>query len=240
MTNNCDWAIGPNGSGIVVSTSDSSPADYLVGITSSAGLTLIELSVGFDGAYISQNGNSGLSVAAPLVLERNGEVAFALAVMPNAGGNSSTSSWASRSWLDGYADWFSGTFGSGWSETAGGVIHSVITTVVSDGTLANTSDGALLTGTVIVSVPIAIGIVYGGEVALGVGTFGGGATLVGSTAVVAPGLGAGTYPALVVNGTVYVARFHNIAWQLAGATGTETFYGFATITASGQVINLIK
>jgi len=63
--------------------------------------------------------------------------------------------------------------------------------------------------------------------------------VVGTQAVVATGLGAGTYPALVVNGTVYVARFHNVAWQLAGY-GTETFYGLATIDALGRVISLIR
>jgi hypothetical protein len=63
-------------------------------------------------------------------------------------------------------------FGSGWSEAAGGVIHYGLTLVLAEETLANTSDEALLTGTVVVSVPVAVGIVYGGEVVLGVGTFG--------------------------------------------------------------------
>jgi len=58
---------------------------------------------------------------------------------------------------------------------------------------------------------------------------------IGSQAVVTGGLGAGTYPALIVDGTVYVARFHNIAWQAAGY-GAETKYGMAIIDAAGIVI----
>jgi hypothetical protein len=127
-------------------------------------------------------GNSGYVLASPIAIERNGELAYAFAVAPiNSQGTQSYGS-ASRGWLDAYADWFNGTFGSGWSETAGGIIHDVLTTVVSEETLANTSDGALLTGTVIVSVPVAFGIVYGGEVVLGVGTFGGEVAASGTTA----------------------------------------------------------
>jgi hypothetical protein len=66
----------------------------------------------------------------------------------------------------------------------GGVIHTGLTTVIDDETLANTSDGAILTGTVIVSVPTAVAIVAGGEVVLGVGTFGGaGGTAAGGGAL---------------------------------------------------------
>ena len=85
---------------------------------------------------------------------------------------------------------------------------------------------------------IAGGAVAGGGAAAG--TVAANAGVVGTQAVVAPGLGAGTYPVLVINGTAYIARFHNIAWSLAGQTGVETFYGFATINAAGKVIELIK
>jgi hypothetical protein len=65
------------------------------------------------------------------------------------------------------------------------------------------------------------------------------AATIGTQAVVVGPLGAGTYPALVVNGTVYVARFHVLAWEAAGK-GAEIFYGLATIDAAGNVINLAK
>jgi hypothetical protein len=45
---------------------------------------------------------------------------------------------------------------------------------------ANPSDGAILTGTVAASIPLAVGIVCGGEVILGVGTVGGTVTAGGT------------------------------------------------------------
>ena len=65
-------------------------------------------------------------------------------------------------------------------------------------------------------------------------------SLVGKQATVAPNLPAGKYAALVINGKVYVARFHNVAWELAGRKGIESFYGFAEIDAAGKVIRLFK
>ena len=66
------------------------------------------------------------------------------------------------------------------------------------------------------------------------------ATLVGTKAITSPYLPAGTYPALVINGQVYVARFHVTAWELAGKKGCEQFYGFATINTAGAVVSLFK
>jgi hypothetical protein len=66
------------------------------------------------------------------------------------------------------------------------------------------------------------------------------ANLVGKQAVVSPQLKAGTYPALVVDGKVYVARMHITAWELAGTQGVEQFYGFAEIDAAGNVVRLFK
>lgn len=50
-----------------------------------------------------------------------------------------------------------------------------------------------------------------------------------------PGLSAGTYPALLVNGTVYVARFHSIAWEMAGKLPDQK-YGMVVIDAAGRVL----
>lgn len=61
------------------------------------------------------------------------------------------------------------------------------------------------------------------------------ARVIGTRALVAPGLGAGTWPALIVGGRVYIARFHNIAWEAAGR-GTVQAYGMAVIDAAGRVI----
>jgi hypothetical protein len=121
------------------------------------------------------------------------------------------------------------------------VLYPAITTVISNDQLADASAGELLIGTTIVSVPIAIGIVAGGELALGVGTIGGisaGAAEfgIGTHAVVAPGLGSGSYPGLLIGSTVYVARFHEVAWEMAGRAEPVVKYGIAVIDATGKVI----
>jgi len=182
LTENCDWAVAPDGSGLVVSSTDGTTAEYVVGISSEFGFTTTFISVSDSDSWVDQEGDSGAALAAPFVIQNGEAIAFALAVTNDTTDESTRSSWSSRSWLDSYAEWFNSTFGSGWSEAAGGVIHDGLTLVMEEETLANTSDGAILTGTVIVSVPAAVGIVYGGEVVLGVVTFGGsGATLTGGT-----------------------------------------------------------
>ena len=63
---------------------------------------------------------------------------------------------------------------------------------------------------------------------------------VGKQAVVSAHLPAGRFTALVVDGQVYVARMHNVAWELAGRKGVEQFYGFCEIDALGKVVRLFK
>ena len=63
---------------------------------------------------------------------------------------------------------------------------------------------------------------------------------VGRQAVVSAHLPAGRFTALVVDGQVYVARMHNVAWELAGRKGVEQFYGFCEIDALGKVVRLFK
>ena len=76
------------------------------------------------------------------------------------------------------------------------------------------------------------GIIIFGGTAAGTG--------IGTTAVVAPGLTPGVaYPALLIDGTVYVARFHAVAYELAGgaaACGTVQKYGMVILDATGKVI----
>jgi len=66
------------------------------------------------------------------------------------------------------------------------------------------------------------------------------ANFVGMPAVVWPHLRAGTYPALVVDGKVHVARMHLLAWELSGRQGVEQFYGFAEIDATGTTLRLFR
>jgi RHS repeat-associated protein len=186
-------------------------------------------------------------------------------------------------WLDVYAEWFNSVFGTGYSATLGGVIHGTVTVGadyylgISDETLANAGPWTLAFGTAVVSTPIAFGILYGGEVMLGVGTYGavdagavttasatGGAVVagatstggivlnggssaaagmtatgVGTTAVTTPFLPEGIHAAIMINGTVYVARFHNLAWDLAGRCGQIQIYGMVEIDKAGKVIRWV-
>ena len=65
-------------------------------------------------------------------------------------------------------------------------------------------------------------------------------SLIGKQATISAHLPAGSYTALVVDGQVYVARMHNVAWELAGGKGVTQFYGFAEIDALGRVVRLFK
>jgi hypothetical protein len=185
LTANADWEVAPDGSGFVVTSTDGMPAEFLVAITSLSGVTTANVSVSNDGSYVETAGDSGYQPAAPLILESGSQVAYVMAITSSSNSNAITSSYVSDSWLDNYSNWFNSTFGSGWSEAAGGVIHSGLTTVIDESTLANTSDGALLTGTTIVAIPTAVAIVAGGEVVLGVGTLGTATTATTATATTA-------------------------------------------------------
>jgi len=224
-------------SGIVLRGDLSLETSFTVTINSAAGSTVANVLIGPNSEYIaiSQNGNSGYRLDSPVVLESpNGDRVLAFGAANQNGGGASGI--ASRGWLDNYSDWFNGTFGSGWSESVGGVIHSVLTTVISDETLAVTSDGALLTGTVIVSIPVAFGIVAGGEVVLGVGTLGG--TAAGGGGVVVTGVGMSQNAIMrafftgqtLVNNPVNVAALY---WYLQLARDTLARYQQMGYTGPG-------
>jgi len=66
------------------------------------------------------------------------------------------------------------------------------------------------------------------------------ANFVGRQAVTAPNLPAGTFTALVVDGQVYVARFHSVGWQLAGRTGNVQYSGWAEIDGAGRILRLFQ
>jgi hypothetical protein len=129
LSENCDWAVAPDATGVVFSTTDGGVADYLVGITTDAGFSSAVVSVCDTDSIVQQSGDSGLALALPVALRRNNEIAFAMelkvdpfADLPPGGDRPN---YSSGSWLDDYSDWFNGTFGSGWSETVGGCLHSV-------------------------------------------------------------------------------------------------------------------
>ncbi|MBY0512782.1 MAG: hypothetical protein K2P78_02605 [Gemmataceae bacterium] len=89
-------------------------------------------------------------------------------------------------WLDDYAAWFDRNIGGNWYNSTVGAatdwtVHAVGFT---DETLATASDWQLLGGTAVVAVPVGIALFAGGEVVLGVGTFGGAAATTTTTVAV--------------------------------------------------------
>lgn len=89
-------------------------------------------------------------------------------------------------WLDDYAAWWDRNLGGNWYDSTVGAatnwtVHAVGFT---DATLATATDGQLLAGTTLVAIPAGIALFAGGEVVLGVGTFGGTATATTTTVAV--------------------------------------------------------
>jgi hypothetical protein len=75
--------------------------------------------------------------------------------------------------LDNYGNWFNSVFGSGVSDTLGGVIYTGLTNAgVSNNRIAAITPAEAALGSAVVAVPVGIGLVAGGEVVLGVGTLG--------------------------------------------------------------------
>ena len=185
LSGDAEFTIAPDSSGFILESPGTQKSRFIVQIESPSGVNIaaLELSPQYGQTTFTTVGNGDYFLDAPIVVEKQG--AGRLYAFSTSSSDSRTQSqrgYASRGWLDSYADWFNGTFGSGWSESAGGVIHGVITTAVSNEALANASDEALLAGTVVVSIPIAIGTVAGGEVVLGIGTLGvTGTTAAGTT-----------------------------------------------------------
>lgn len=181
LSDYADGDAAPDGSGFVLLASSAYPNRYGVVITSDSGVSSAEITVGQDGSFATsfQTGNSGYDLDAPIALNRSGGVAYAFAVKASGQQAAQTPGAASSSWLDNYANWFNGTFGSGWSNSVGGVIQSVAPIG------ANTSDGWILTGTIGVSIPAGAVILVGGEVLLGVGTIGGATVATGGASATA-------------------------------------------------------
>ena len=88
---------------------------------------------------------------------------------------------------------------------------------------------AVIAGGAAIGVCAAGGTAGGAIAALGIGT----------RAVVARGLGAGTWPALMIGGRVYVARFHDIAWRMGGSRRVQK-WGFVIIDETGKVIGWLE
>lgn len=255
---NSEFAVSRNSDGVTIISDGQGDNQYLVVIDGNIESASV-VTVGADYAVDRQTHAGTYSLAMPIVRTADGEFSVTFVAIPSQDRGTNAETIATQQWAAANSSWASTRFG--WQDSLGDwLANNVLIPLVGVDNLANASDTQLLAGTTVVvgatvfTGAIAIEVVATGTVTWGSGAAAGGAAtggaaagtvaanagVVGSTAVVAPGLGAGTYPVLVINGTAYVARFHNIAWSLAGQTGLETFYGFATINAAGKVIELIK
>jgi hypothetical protein len=255
---NSEFAVSPNSDGVTIISDGQGDNQYLVVIDGNVESASV-VTVGADYAVDRQTHAGTYSLAMPIVRTADGEFSVTFVAIPSQDKGTNAETIATQQWAAANSSWASARFG--WQDSLGDwLANNVLIPLVGVDNLANASDTQLLVGTTVVvgatvfTGAIAIEVAVTGTVTWGSGAAAGSAAaggaaagtvaanagVVGTTAVVAPGLGAGTYPVLVINGTAYVARFHNIAWSLAGQTGVETFYGFATINAAGKVIELIK
>ena len=107
---------------------------------------------------------------------RDDDYSVSFVAIPSATKGTAAESASTQQWAASNSAWAAGRFGWGWQDSLGEwLAANVLMPVGGVENLAGASDTTLVTGTVIVSIPIAVGLVAGGEVILGVGTLGGGA-----------------------------------------------------------------
>ncbi|MEE2641332.1 MAG: hypothetical protein VX768_11950 [Planctomycetota bacterium] len=115
-----EWAVAPDSSGLVVTTSADGFAEYLVEYSTDYGDSSAIVSVTESGYFIDEMGDSAAFLVVPHVLQRNQELAFGIRlVCPDSDewfDLNSTSSSLSQSWLDECYPWVEAELGSGWQE----------------------------------------------------------------------------------------------------------------------------
>ena len=130
-----------------------------------------------DGAVLLPGSTGPFSLANPIIKLRDDEYSVSFVAIPSAIKGTESENEASQQWAADNSAWAAGRFGWGWQDSLGEwLAANVLIPVVGVENLAGASDTTLVTGTVIVSIPIAVGLVAGGEVIFGVGTLGGTAT----------------------------------------------------------------
>ena len=237
-----DVAISPSQDGIICVSDEGRQSEFyyvIVGASPSAGI----LTIGNDFATVASTTTGDHSLTEPIVLIRDDEIAFAFVSIPTEFAGTEAEELARDSWAYSNSAWQAGRFGWGWQESLGEFLAvNVLIPIVGVDNLANASDATLVTGTVIVSVPIAVGIVAGGEVVLGVGTVGtpttGGRSVAVATGVtIAEGTATttiivATEGAAVGTGTTIVGA----SGPSAVAAGSTVFPTTAIVTGSQTVV----
>lgn len=194
---NSNYAASPQLDGVTFVADAEDENDFLVVIDGDIA-SASRLTVGPNGSSVIPGSVGPFSLSTPIIKVRDDEYSVSFVAIPNAIKGTAAENTATQTWATANTAWSTARFGWGWQESLGEWLAvNVLIPVVGVENLANASDTTLVTGTVIVSIPIAVGIVAGGEVVLGVGTLGGAAG--GGTVATGTGVSVATS---VANGTV--------------------------------------
>ena len=182
LTGSTDHAVAPLHDGVSFTGTADGEAMYLVTIAGLESSTAL-VTIGSHFAITESPDDAGFVLSNAVIMERDGEYSFSFVPIPVELKGTEFESQYANAWMGTNSTWFASRFGWGWQESLGEFLaENVLIPLVGVDNLANASDATLVTGTVIVSIPIAVGIVAGGEVVLGVGTIGGGAATTGGAA----------------------------------------------------------
>jgi len=168
------WEVSPDGKGVVFLGDGSAQADYLLVVNGEVENASL-LSVSPDGSLLLPSDFGAFRFSSPIVKAKDGDYSVSFVAIPALDKGTAAETTAKQQWSSSNSAWFAGRFGFGWQDSLGEwLAANVLIPVVGVENLAGASNTTLVTGTIIVSIPIAIGLVAGGEVILGVGTIGGG------------------------------------------------------------------
>jgi hypothetical protein len=215
----------PNHDGVTFVGNLSGDAEFLV-VVDGENPSSTFVTVGTESVTVVPAIVGDFSLANPVVMSRDDEYSFSFATVPTELKGTELESAAANAWMTSNSSWYAGRFGWRWQESLGEFLAvNVLIPIVGVENLANASDTTLVTGTVIASIPIAVGIVAGGEVVLGVGTLGGAVT----TGTAATGDGTLTTVSTTA-GTVHVSTVGTVATVEVGFIESVTLPLVRTVT----------
>jgi hypothetical protein len=177
-----NYAVSPQADGVTFVGDAENENDFLIVIDGDVSKASI-LTMSPEGALLLPGSAGPFALAAPIIKLRDDEYSVSFVAIPAAQKDTTAEGAAAQQWAASNSAWAAGRFGWGWQDSLGEwLAANVLIPIVGVENLAGASDTTLVAGTVIVSIPIAVGLVAGGEVILGVGTLGGGGAAGGGTA----------------------------------------------------------
>jgi hypothetical protein len=166
-----NYAVSPQADGVTFVGDAEVENQFLVVIDGDAASASL-LTMGPDGALLLPGSAGPFALASPIIKLRDDEYSVSFVAIPAAAKGTAAEGTATQQWAASNSAWAAGRFGWGWQDSLGEwLAANVLIPVVGVENLAGASDTTLVTGTVIVSIPIAVGMVVGGEVLFGVGTY---------------------------------------------------------------------